>query len=125
MTSPENNRVILLHPPQRLDGHGSKEMQRKMATITPKHCAVWMIDMAQVDFVDSSGLVALVMALKMANQIGSELVICNLRPTVRLIFEITQLDRVFAIFESREAALSSLGHVLEKISFHTVELEAA
>ncbi|XZN93896.1 MAG: STAS domain-containing protein [Microcoleus sp.] len=36
----------------------------------------------------------------MARQRGCRLVICNLSATVRLIFEITQLDQLFEIFDS-------------------------
>ena len=64
--------------------------------------------MAQVDFLDSSGLVALLTGLKAALQSGCRLVLCNLQASVRSIFELTQLDSVFEIYESYEVFLTSL-----------------
>jgi anti-anti-sigma factor len=69
--------------------------------------------MSNVDFVDSAGLVALIAGLKAANRHGCRLAICSLRPPIRLIFEITQLDRAFEIFDSL-ADLADAG-------FHNVE----
>ncbi|MDE5121090.1 MAG: STAS domain-containing protein, partial [Trichodesmium sp. St19_bin1] len=46
------------------------------------------------------GLSVLTTGLKTARDHGYRLVICNLNPTVKLAFEITQLDRVFKIFSN-------------------------
>ena len=63
--------------------------------------------MAAVDFIDISGICALVGGLNAARQRGCRLVICNLWATVRLIFEITQLDQLFEIFDSFDQIISA------------------
>ncbi len=65
------------------------------------------IDMSQVDLIDSSGLFTLVSALRTAKQHGSRLTIYHLKSPVRVIFEITQLDRIFEIFDTQEEAIAS------------------
>lgn len=61
-----------------------------------------LIDMSNIDFLDSSGLSILLSALKAANEQGSNLALCSLHYPVRLIFEITRMDQRFAIFDTYE-----------------------
>jgi anti-anti-sigma factor len=63
--------------------------------------------MAAVDFIDSSGIGALVGGLNAARHRRCRLVICNLWATVRLIFEFTQLDQLFEIFDSFDQIISA------------------
>ncbi len=63
--------------------------------------------MAAVDFIDISGICALVGGLNAARRRGCRLVICNLSATVRLIFEITQLDQLFEIFDTFDQIISA------------------
>ena len=63
--------------------------------------------MAAVDCIDSSGLCALVGGLNAARHRGCRVVICNLSATVRLIFEITQLDPLLEIFDSFDQIISA------------------
>ncbi len=65
-----------------------------------------IVDMTDTDFLDSTGLGALVAALKRLRIKDGEIrVVCD-TGHVRKVFEITSLDRVFAMHESLEAALA-------------------
>ncbi|MFM6276942.1 MAG: STAS domain-containing protein, partial [Dolichospermum sp.] len=68
---------------------------------------LWVIDLADVDFMDSSGLVPLVKGLTKARQSGCRLVLCNVKAPVKLILELTQLDSVFEIFPNYEDIFTS------------------
>ncbi|MBE9012361.1 STAS domain-containing protein [Pseudanabaenaceae cyanobacterium LEGE 13415] len=109
----EQYEEIVLQPQGRLDVMGGEALQQQWATLAPRRYKVWIIDLSRIEFIDSSGLVALVMGLKTATEMGTRLVLCGLRPSVRLIFEITQLDRAFAIFENYEAISRSFGRTQE------------
>jgi len=63
--------------------------------------------MAAVDFIASSGICALVGGLNAPRHRGCRLVNCNLWATVRLIFEITQIDQLFEIFDSFDQIISA------------------
>ncbi|OCR01600.1 anti-anti-sigma factor [Oscillatoriales cyanobacterium USR001] len=82
-------------------------LQTQLAAVLPERHKLWVIDMTHVDFIDSSGLCALVRGLKAARMLGCRLVICNLPATARLIFEITQLDKAFEIFDSFDDILAT------------------
>lgn len=100
--------LIVLQPQGRLDLQGGMALEKQLAGLVPQRHDLWVIDLAQVDFMDSSGLVALVTGLKAARQSGCRLVLCNVQPPVRLIFELTQLDSVFEIFENYDAVLTTV-----------------
>lgn len=104
----KENQFALLQPRGRLDAGSSVKLQEQIEAIVPDACTLWLIDLAQVDFIDSSGLVALIAALNRARQHRCYLAVCNLRPAVKLIFEITRLDQAFEIFDSQTAALNTI-----------------
>jgi anti-anti-sigma factor len=55
---------------------------------------------------DSSGLATLVEALQNSRKSQIALSLCALTPRVRSILEIARLNTVFAIHESRDAAIA-------------------
>ena len=100
--------LIVLQPQGRLDLQSGKVLEKQMASLIPQPHDLWVFDLAQVDFMDSFGLVALVTGLKAARNSGCRLVLCNLQASVQLVFELTQLDSVFEIFESYDAVLTKV-----------------
>ncbi len=62
-----------------------------------------LVDLQNVAFLDSKGLGALLGALKIASAHNGKLFLCSLQESVRLLCEITKMDRVFTIFESHES----------------------
>ncbi len=98
--------VILFKPQGSIDLQGGMALSEQMAQVKPQRQQLWVIDLAEVDFMDSSGLVPLVKGLKAARQSGCRLVICNVKDPVRLILELTQLDSVLEIFNTYEDIFS-------------------
>lgn len=68
---------------------------------------VLIVDFSKIDFIDSSGLGALVSLLKMMNGKG-EMMLCALNPGIRNMFTLTRMDRIFRICPDRATALSHL-----------------
>lgn len=99
----EQHEEVVLQPQGYLDLDGGDFLKQQFATLAPRRYKLWVIDLSCVEFIDSSGLVALASGIKSASQAGARLILCGLRPSARLIFEITQLDRAFTIFENYDA----------------------
>ena len=57
-----------------------------------------IVDMENVEFIDSQGLQKLLAALRLMQSQNSNLVLCSQQPSVSLVFEITRIDQLFAIF---------------------------
>lgn len=107
----ERHEEVVLQPQGRLDTVGGDALQQQWATLASQQYKVWIVDLSRIEFIDSSGLVALVSGLDAATRSEIKLILCGLRPSARLIFEITQLDQAFSIFENYEAITRSLGRV--------------
>jgi anti-sigma B factor antagonist len=60
-----------------------------------------MVDMSQVVALDSAGLMILVSTLTLAQGLNKQFGLFGISASVRIIFELTQLDRVFKISESQ------------------------
>jgi anti-anti-sigma factor len=65
-----------------------------------------VVDLAEVGFIDSSGLGALIGGLKAARLAGGDLRIAGAGDQARVILELTTLDRVLRPYSTVEEALS-------------------
>ena len=63
-----------------------------------------VLDLSRVDFMDSSGLGAVVAAMKLIAP-GRRLELAGLSPTVDKVFRLTRMDRVFTIHASVAQAM--------------------
>lgn len=97
----EESKSVLIQPQGLLDSQGGASLQQQLSAIEHQRYPLWILDLSQVEFIDSAGLFALVSGLNTASRNQCRLVVCNLPPAVQIIFEITQLDQAFEIFESQ------------------------
>lgn len=68
-----------------------------------------VLDLTGVRFVDSSGLGALISCLRQANGAKGDFRLCEMSSTVRALFELMRMHRVFSIHETRADAVASFG----------------
>jgi anti-sigma F factor antagonist len=105
--------VKVVQPNGILDSTQSQEFRQKVNDILEKenHTKIVLVDFKNVTFMDSSGLGALVLAFKALRSADKKLVVCSINEQVRILFELTGMDKVFEIFSSQEefnqAVLSS------------------
>ncbi len=66
-----------------------------------------VVNLAQTTFMDSSGLGALIGCLKAARQAGGDLRIAAVQPQVKMVLELTSMDRVLTSYFSTEEAFSN------------------
>ena len=64
-----------------------------------------VVDLAGVNFVDSSGLATLIEALQGTKRYDGALVLCALSSNVMGVFQLANLDNIFTIKETRAEAL--------------------
>jgi anti-sigma B factor antagonist len=66
-----------------------------------------VLDLSGVKFVDSSGLGALISCLRQVNGRKGDFRLCAMSKSVRALFELMRMHRVFNIHESRDEAIRS------------------
>lgn len=64
-----------------------------------------LLDFTGITFMDSAGLGSLVLLLKTVRSYGGKLYLCNVNQQIQMLFELTNMDSIFEIFESSEAFL--------------------
>lgn len=67
-----------------------------------------ILDMAKIDYMDSSFIGALVAGLKNVLSRGGEMALININDDVMALFELTRLDKVFKICDNKEEAIQEL-----------------
>ena len=89
----------------RLDASSAPDFKIGMAELVDQGVTTVVIDLAQVEFIDSSGLGAIIAMLKRLNKQG-DLKIVGVHGMVRDLFKLTRMDRVFKLYDSVDQALS-------------------
>jgi anti-sigma B factor antagonist len=100
--------ILVIRPKvKRIDASVATDFKAKLMEFLENGDKVIVINLSEVDFIDSSGLGVMVLILR---KIGADgrIKICKLKEGVRSIFELTRLDEVFEIHKSEEGALESL-----------------
>ncbi|MGK7876952.1 MAG: STAS domain-containing protein [Xenococcaceae cyanobacterium] len=96
-------KIATVEPSGYLSAANASEFQRQLITaVASQEYSILLVDMSQVEFLDSAGLMVLVSAFCLAQSLGRHFSLCSVAPSVRIIFELTQLDKVFEIFDSRD-----------------------
>lgn len=95
---------IVLMPIGDIDLSRSPDLLAEITAISKQHPQRLIVDLAEVDYMDSSGVAVLVLAYKLLTGGGSRLILCGMKDKVRAIFEIARLDTVLTIVSDTATA---------------------
>jgi anti-anti-sigma factor len=98
--------VMVLKLKGRLNSATATNLKDKVKSCVRDGHIFLVVDMGDVDFVDSSGLGSLVASLRSVNKLGGNIRIAVLQPRVRAVFELIRLHHIFEIFDSVDTAAS-------------------
>ena len=90
----------------RVDAAVAVTFKERMRELTGGHTGRVVLDMGQVGFLDSSGLGAVVGAMKQLEP-GATLELAALTQTVERVFRLTRMDSVFAIHPTADDAIAA------------------
>lgn len=107
ITVREDGSVAILKLSGRLDLNSGTVLKEQVKKLFAKNTTSVHLNMAEVEFINSSGLGALVSIMKEARTRRGRLTLSNLATYVQEIFEITQLSHIFEIFPGEREALQS------------------
>jgi len=86
-----------------LNATSAQEFRQNITDVLVSGAKIVLVDFKDVTFMDSSGLGALVLAFKTLRAADTKLVLCSINEQVRILFELTNMDKVFEIFPSQDA----------------------
>jgi anti-sigma B factor antagonist len=90
-----------------LDLAAADGLRRAITGLVDEGRAHLVIDLGDVAYVDSSGLGAIVAAMKHARAAGGDIKLAALQEDVRLIFDMTRLIKVIETYPSLEEAIAA------------------
>ncbi|MBN1201622.1 MAG: STAS domain-containing protein [Anaerolineae bacterium] len=96
--------TLVLHIGGRFDAHTMEEV--KACWRSDDAIRHIVVDLSQTTFIDSIALATLISGLKTARKRGGNLVIANPAEAVKVIFELTAMDRALTVTSSVEEALA-------------------
>jgi anti-sigma B factor antagonist len=89
---------VLTIADERIDAHNSVELKAYLMQFIDSGETNIVLQLAQVRFIDSSGLGALLAGRKQMLAKAGQFVLANIQPQVLSMFELTRLNRVFDIY---------------------------
>jgi anti-sigma B factor antagonist len=100
-TTLAHSEMTVVQPNGHISISNAAALQQQLAdTVASQEYSSLLVDMSQVESLDSAGLMALVSTLTLAQRLNKRFGLFGISPSIRIIFELTQLDRVFEILES-------------------------
>jgi anti-sigma B factor antagonist len=99
--------ITVVAPRGDLDMAAADQMKRTLTELVDKGGRKLLVDLERVAYIDSSGMGAIVAAMKHARTSGGDLRLCGLQDDVRAIFEMTRLIKAVTVHGSRPEALGA------------------
>lgn len=105
--SSANPQVAILELAGRFDAYEEPQVKQWLAREAASAPAQLIVNLSEVSFVDSTALATLVQGMKHCREQNGDLYLCHLQQPVRIIFELTRLDKAFKIFTDEAAAIAA------------------
>ncbi|MEO1428656.1 MAG: STAS domain-containing protein [Cyanobacteria bacterium J06633_8] len=105
----ESPKFTIIKPSNSITAANAHLLERKLTNVLRQNSHLnLLVDMQQVEFIDSCGLMALISSCKLAQSLEKRFSLCSVSSSLKIIIELTQLDNVFEIFESEAAYKETL-----------------
>ncbi|MEB3216144.1 MAG: STAS domain-containing protein [Nostocales cyanobacterium 94392] len=96
-------KITIIRPQECLNAVNALKFEQELdAALKQFSNTIVLLDLEKVDLIDSAGLMVLVSGVKKAKQLEQRICFCSVSPAHRILFELTQLDRVFEIFDNKK-----------------------
>ncbi|WP_017315334.1 STAS domain-containing protein [Mastigocladopsis repens] len=97
-------KITVISPQGCLNAKNALEFETNLTkALAQDGISILLVNLEYVESLDSKGLMALVSALKLAQKLGRRFSLCTVPPSLKIIFELTQLDQIFEIFQGQAA----------------------
>ena len=99
ITSRELKRVNIITPSGRIDSGAAPDFEKALQSLLNAGRHQIVVELADVDYMSSAGLRALVSALKAAKKGGGDLVIARPSARVHEVIELAGLTSIFTVYD--------------------------
>ncbi|MDD3885510.1 MAG: STAS domain-containing protein [Victivallaceae bacterium] len=106
ITTSEREGAVVIAISGRLDAEHAERLKTEFRKVVDQNPKI-VFDLSGMDYLDSTGLGAIVFCLKSCNEHNGKLKLACLADKPRMIFEITRAYRIFDIYDDLDQALLS------------------
>ena len=89
-----------------IDLASAPELRAELGRLNETETPAIVLDLTDLEFIDSTGLGVLVGALRRARSQGGDIRLAGARPGIRRVLSVTGLDRVFELFATVAEAMT-------------------
>ena len=107
ITQSNLNGVQVIEVKGRLTADCAENYKQTLMDIVAKNNRL-VIDLAQLEYIDSTGLGAMVYVLQQTLDNGGELKLAHLQGKSRIVFDITKAYKIFDIFDTVDEAAAAI-----------------
>ncbi len=104
----EESNVTILEIIGEIDLYNSQEIRHVLQDLASKADARVLMNLARVNFIDSSGIGSLIAGATALQKAKGRLCLVNLQSPVKRVLEITAVNTFFEIHDAEASALASL-----------------
>ncbi|MBA2873322.1 stage II sporulation protein AA (anti-sigma F factor antagonist) [Anoxybacillus caldiproteolyticus] len=102
--------VLLIRLSGELDHHTAEELRAKVTDMIEKEQIRHIVlNLEHLTFMDSSGLGVVLGRYKQIKNLGGEMIVCSISPTVKRLFEMSGLFKIIRLESDEQFALKTLG----------------
>ena len=101
----QNGEVYIIDVNGEMDLYNSYKLKELVTKMLEKNVKSFIINLEQVDYIDSSGIGALIYICSTLKKMNLKLAISNVHGSVKKVIELTKLTGYFPIANSLEEAL--------------------
>jgi anti-sigma B factor antagonist len=91
-----------------VDLYTCPDLKEELLRVIREGATLVVVDLTETTFIDSTGLGVLIRGVERLNTEGGRLVVVCVDPNMVKVFEVTGLNRVFAIYSTRDEALAQV-----------------
>jgi anti-sigma B factor antagonist len=101
--------AIVVRPHGNVDLSSSPDLRDALQEVISRNAQRTVVDLANVGYMDSSGVATLVAGLQAVRHGEGVLVLCGMNDRVQSIFQIARLDTIFTIVDTLDDAVGGDG----------------
>jgi stage II sporulation protein AA (anti-sigma F factor antagonist) len=102
--------ILIIRLVGELDHHTAEQLRSKVEEKMDQHGIKHiLLNLKDLTFMDSSGLGVILGRYKRVTQLGGQMIICAISPSIYRLFELSGMFKILKIVDSEQQALEVLG----------------
>lgn len=97
------SKLQVIRPSGIFDGRKGRKLYQDVMELLESDTTTILVDLAEVNFMDSSGFGTLLLTLKVVRQKQARLVLCSINDQIKMILELSDTSKVFEVFPDQKS----------------------